>query len=60
MHFYLFVLDISNIYKSRKNIIVNSHEFLTLLQQLSAHGKSCYNTDFYLYYKTGNKLDVQL
>ena len=27
--FYLFTVDILNIYKSRKNIIVNLHEFLT-------------------------------
>lgn len=38
--FYLFTVDILNIYKSRENIIVNSHEFLTQLQQSSAHGKS--------------------
>lgn len=37
--FYLFTVDILYIYKSRKNIIVNPHKFLTQLQQ-SAHGKS--------------------
>lgn len=34
--FYLLIVDISNIYPSRKNIIVTPHEFLAQLPQFSS------------------------